>query len=298
MSGNATDAARSTVEPAIDVAELHQLCTRVRVAILDQIEVAGSGHYGSSLSLVELLVALYHGFLRVRPAEPHWPDRDRFILSKGHGCSALYAVLADLGFFPESELATFTRLGSRLGDHPDRRKVPGVDFSSGSLGHGLAIGCGMAEAQQLATSNGRTVVLVGDGEHNEGQMWEAAAYAAARELSNILVIVDVNGVQVDGSTAGTLPFGDLAQKWRAFGWDCESVNGHDLPAIKTCLDDYELRRHAANQPSVLIATTKAGNPVSFMADRAEWHLGYLHGDDRATALAEIHAMYSNEDDPS
>lgn len=287
----------SSIEHAPGLDELQRNCTRVRVAVFDQIEVAGSGHYGSSLSLVEILVALYSGFLRVRPGEPRWPARDRFILSKGHGCSALYAVLAELGFFPPAELAAFTRLGSMLGDHPDRSKVPGVDFSSGSLGHGLAIGCGMAEALRVqAFDESRVVVLMGDGEHNEGQVWEAAAFAAARRLSHLLVIVDANEVQVDGTTAGTLPFGDLAAKWRAFGWRADRVDGHDLTAILAKFDDFDRQRHEAAAPTVLIAETVAGKPVSFMAGRAEWHLGYLYGEDRTAALAEIHDMYKPDEE--
>ena len=214
-----------------DLRELARQCTNVRLRVLEEVEVAGAGHYGSSLSLVELLVTLYHRSLRVRPAEPDWPGRDRFILSKGHGCSALYAVLAEMGFFDLAELNAFTRLGSMLGDHPDRRKVPGIDFSSGSLGHGLSVGVGMAQAIRLQDLGGKAVVLIGDGEQNEGQVWEAAGYAAARRLGNLMAVCDQNGVQVDGTTEETLPIGSLPDKWRAFGWDVVEVDGHDLAEL-------------------------------------------------------------------
>ena len=175
-------------------AELQDKAVFVRKAVMQEITVAGAGHYGSVFSAVEIFVSLYYGYLRLRPDDPRWADRDRFVLSKGHACSGVYPILADLGFFAAQELETYTRLGSRLGDHPDMRKVPGFDFSAGSLGHGLAIGLGIAEAQALRKSDSRTVVVMGDGEQNEGQIWEAGAYAGARKLANVLGIIDRNGV--------------------------------------------------------------------------------------------------------
>ncbi len=172
--------------PALDVLEEH--CRRVRLEVIRLASIAKVGHYGPSLSAVELLVSLYHGLLTVRGDDPAWRERDRFVLSKGHACSALYPILVDLGFFDAALLDTFTRLGSRLGDHPDRRKVPGVDFSSGSLGHGPSIAAGMAEGLRAQGVDSRVVVIVGDGEQHEGQVWEAAGYAGFRRLSNLLVI--------------------------------------------------------------------------------------------------------------
>src|ERR1700754_1259778 len=195
------------------VALLQDRSIAMRLANLRLVEVDGSGDYGHCFSCMEILVSLYYRFLRVRPDEPVWPDRDRFVLGKGHACSALYPILADLGYFPESLLGTFTRLGSPLGDHPDMRKVPGIDFSSGSLGHGLSIGTGMADGVRLNNSDSRVVVLLGDGGLNEGQIWEAAAYAGHRGLSNLLAIVDVNKVSVDGATEELLDFEPIDRRF-------------------------------------------------------------------------------------
>lgn len=273
--------------------ELQEHCTDVRLKVIDQADVAGGGHYGSCFSCVEILVTLYYGFLRVSPEEPGWLDRDRFVLSKGHATSALYPILADLGYFDEALLTTFTRLGSRLGDHPDMRKVPGVDFSSGSLGHGLSIAVGMAEGASLRGNGARVAVLLGDGELNEGQVWEAAAYAAHRRLGNLVAIVDVNGVCVDGNTRDVLDMEPLDDKWRAFGWFVERLDGHNMTALREALRAFA-RRHESPEgapPTVLIADTVPGRGVSFMEGTAEWHLGYLHGEDRERAVRDIQAMY-------
>jgi transketolase len=258
--------------------------------VLEESEVAGSGHLGPAFSVIEILVALYYGFLRVRPAEPHWPERDRFILGKGHACSAVYPILADLGFFGRDRLATFTRLGSILGDHPDMRKIPGFDFSSGSLGHGLSIGAGMAEALRLQGAPSRVVVLMGDGELNEGQIWEAAAYAAHRQIGRLLGIVDVNKVSVDGATQEVLDFEPLADKWAAFGWRVQRLNGHDLGALLAALGEFG-GRPADGRPTILLADTVAGRGISFIEGMAEWHVGYLAGEDKQRAVADIGAMF-------
>ncbi len=274
-----------------DLRELARQCTNVRLRVLEQVEVAGAGHYGSSLSLVELLVTLYHRSLRVRPAEPDWPGRDRFILSKGHGCSALYAVLAEMGFFDLAELSAFTRLGSMLGDHPDRRKVPGIDFSSGSLGHGLSVGVGMAQAIRLQDLGGKAVVLIGDGEQNEGQMWEAAGYAAARRLGNLMAVCDQNGVQVDGTTEETLPIGPLPDKWRAFGWDVVEVDGHDLAELVATWERLDAARQPVGTPTIVFAHTVAGKGIPPIEGDAAWHVGYLHGPDVDAAVETIRAVH-------
>ena len=275
-----------------DVRELERRCLDTRLRILEQIEVAGGGHYGSSLSLVELLVSLYHTYLRVRPDDPDWADRDRLILSKGHGCSALYAVLADLGFFDREELHTFTRLGSDFGDHPDRNKVIGVDFSSGSLGHGLSVGAGMATGLRLRGSDGRVVVVIGDGEQDEGQMWEAAGYAAARGLSNLMAVCDRNGVQVDGPTKEILDLEPMGEKWRSFGWNVRETDGHDLPAlVRTWADVAEQQQQPGGRPTIVIARTSAGKGIPEIEGDAAWHVGYLHGPDMEAAVRTIRAMY-------
>lgn len=277
---------------AHDLPALQQRSVDVRLWTLDEVESAGSGHYGPAFSCVEILVSLYYGYLDVRPEEPTWAQRDRFILSKGHACSALYPILADLGFFDVAHLKTFTRLGSILGDHPDMRKIPGLDFSSGSLGHGLSVGVGMAEGLRYQGSPSRVAVLLGDGELNEGQNWEAAAYAAHRELANVLAIVDANGVSVDGTTADVLRFEPLEDKWQAFGWDVERVDGHDLAALRAAYARYDERRATVGAPpTVVIADTVAGKGVSFIEGMAEWHVGYLAGTDRERAVADIRSMF-------
>lgn len=273
------------------IAKMQQRCTEVRLDVLDEIEVAGSGHYGSSYSAVEIMVALYHGLLDVRPADPDWAARDRFVLSKGHACSALYPILAGLGFFDVTHLRAFTRLGSILGDHPDRKKVPGIDFSSGSLGHGLSVGVGMASALRLQGHDSRVVVLLGDGEQNEGQVWEAAAYASARKLGALLAVVDRNGVQVDGSTEEVLDMEPMAERWRAFGWHVEEVDGHSIAQLLAAYARYDARRRG-DAPTLLIARTTAGKGISFIENDAAWHVGYLHGEDAAEASRQVRAMYA------
>ncbi len=267
--------------------------TAVRLAVLDLVDVSGSGHYGPAYSCVEILVSLYYGFLRVRPDEPGWPERDRFILSKGHACSALYPILADRGFFDAAWLQGFCRLGSPLGDHPDMKKIPGIDFSSGSLGHGLSIGCGIAEGTRLQGFDSRVVVLLGDGELNEGQVWEAAPYAAHRRLGNLLAIVDANRVSVDGTTEEVLDFEPIERKWEAFGWRTERLDGHDLDALREGLERYDhARRQPDARPTALVADTVVGRGISFIEGMAEWHVGYLHGEDKQRAVHDILAMYS------
>lgn len=275
-----------------ELAHLQEKATLVRQRILEGSAAVGSGHLGPAMSCVEIIVALYYGYLRIDPEAPEWPERDRFILSKGHACAALYPVLADLGFFPLSELDDFAQLGNPFADHPNMNQNPGVDFSSGSLGHGLAIAAGMAEAIRLRGGDSRIVAVLGDGELNEGQVWEAAAYAAARRLANLLVVVDQNGVQVDGRTDEILDFGDVEAKWHAFGWAVASVDGHDVRALRAALAAFDARRSSGDdRPSVVVARTVAGKGISFIEGMAEWHVGYLAGADFERALADVRAMY-------
>jgi transketolase len=277
---------------APDLAALQRKSVEVRLKTLDLVDVAGSGHFGPAFSIVEILVSLYHGFLRVRPDEPDWPARDRLVLSKGHAVSALYPVLADLGFLDEPTLRTFTRLGSPLGDHPDMKKVRGIDFSSGSLGHGPSIAAGMAEAVRLQGHDSRVVVIVGDGELDEGQVWEAAAYAAHRRLGSLLAIVDVNGVSVDGHTRDVLDLEPIGAKWEAFGWHVEPVDGHDLAELRAAYERFDERRASADaRPTALVARTVAGRGIDFIEGMAEWHVGYLAGEDRARAERSIRSMF-------
>ena len=249
------------------------------------IAIAKSGHYGSVFSAAEILALLYYHVLRYDPARPDWPDRDRFILSKGHAAVGLYPLLADVGFFDPALLDSYTRLGSPFGDHPDMRLIPGIDFSSGSLGHGLSVGVGMALAARVTGRSYRVYVLLGDGELDEGQVWEAAMSAAHYKLGNLVAIVDRNQVSVDGPTAEVMDPEPVVDKWTAFGWRVQEVDGHDLD---TLIDRFAaLPDPDSAQPTVLIAHTVAGRPVSFMEHRFEWHLGYLAPEDQARALAEL-----------
>jgi len=267
------------------LATLREKAKFCRQETIRLIAIAKSGHYGSVFSAAEILAALYYHVLRYDPRNPGWPDRDRFILSKGHAAVGLYPLLADVGFFEPALLDTYTRLGSPFGDHPDMRKIPGIDFSSGSLGHGLSVGVGMALAGRATGRDYRVYVLLGDGELDEGQVWEAAMSAAHFELGNLIAIVDRNRVSVDGETAEVMEIEPLRDKWAAFGWRVQEVDGHDLDAL---LERFAaLPAPAAEQPTVIVAHTVAGKGVSFMEDKFEWHLGNLAAEDQAQALAEL-----------
>lgn len=276
-----------TTQTLTETRTREEIAAHVRRTVLLEAEIAGSGHYGPSLSIVELLVALYYGFLRIDPADPDRLDRDRLVLSKGHACSALYAVLADLGFFDAAELRTYTRLGTAFGDHPDMKKVRGMDFSSGALGHGLSIAAGMALHARLRGDDARAVAIVGDGEQNEGQIWEAAGFAGANRLSNLLAIVDVNTVCVDGTTRDVLDYEPIGDKWAAFGWAVERIDGHDLDAIDQALTRFEQRRADGGAPTVIVADTVAGKGVPPIEGMAEWHIGYLGGKDLENAMRTV-----------
>jgi transketolase len=278
------------------ISRLQERCTFVRRHVLDGAVTGGSGHLGPALSCVEILVSLYYGYLDVDPADPRRRDRDRFIMSKGHASSALYPVLADLGYFPVEDLDDVLQLGSALGDHPSMNKNPGVDFSSGSLGHGPSVAAGMAEGARLAGIDCRVVTMLGDGELNEGQVWEAAMYGSARSLSNLLMVVDRNEVQVDGRIEEILDTESIEEKWRSFGWAAESVDGHDLEALLAAYRRYDERRAKPGAPpTALVAETVAGRGIPFIEGMAEWHVGYLAGEDYERAKAGIEAMYGGGD---
>jgi len=267
------------------LATLKEKANFCRTETIRLIAIAKSGHYGSVFSAAEILSVLYYHVLRYDPQRPEWPGRDRFILSKGHAAVGLYPLLADVGFFDPALLGTYTRLGSPFGDHPDMRKIPGVDFSSGSLGHGLSVGVGMALAARVAGHDYRVYALLGDGEMDEGQVWEAAMSASHFELGNLVAIVDRNRVSVDGDTGEVMDVEPVTDKWAAFGWRVLEVDGHDLTALLDCFAG--LPDPASGHPTAIIAHTKAGKGVSFMEDRFEWHLGNLAAQDRARALAEL-----------
>ncbi|MCU4672786.1 transketolase [Microbacterium fluvii] len=282
-----------SIESATAAPTREELAAQVRRTVLLEAEIAGSGHYGPSLSCTDLLVALYTDLLRVDPADPDAAWRDRLVLSKGHACSALYAVLAQRGFFAADLLRTYTRLGTAFGDHPDMKKVPGVDFSAGALGHGLSVAVGMALHARLRADGARTVAILGDGELNEGQIWEAAGFAGANRLSGLVAIVDVNTVCVDGTTREVLDYEPLGDKWAAFGWEVERIDGHDFDAIDGALGRFAQRHSDGGRPTVILADTVAGKGVPPIEGMAEWHIGYLGGADLDAALLTVASTGGN-----
>ena len=251
------------VSAPLDARSIH-----LRELALEALEGGGRGHVGSTLSLIEILRVLYDHVLRVRPQEPDWPERDRLILSKGHGCIALYALLADKGFIDRAELAGFCRADSRLGGHPERGKVPGVEASTGALGHGLPVGLGMALAQRMRGRDTRVFVVCGDGEINEGSVWEAAMIAAKHRLDNLTVIVDYNKIQSAGFVADILPLEPLADKWRAFGFATCEVDGHDIGALASAFRGLPFE---AGRPSAVICHTVKGRGIGFAENDPAWH---------------------------
>ena len=269
----------------MDIQGLEAMCRKIREDIVTMIHQAGSGHPGGSLSAAELLTALYFGgILDVRPDDPEWEGRDRFILSKGHVAPVLYSVLAERGFFPTSELATLRKFGSRLQGHPHRAHTPGLDCSSGSLGQGLSIANGLATAFQHKGTPQRVYCLMGDGELQEGQIWEAALYASQQRLDNVCGIVDVNGVQLDGRVEDIKDLGDVAAKWKAFGWNAIEVDGHDMAAV---MDAFYAAKRAKGVPSVIVAHTVKGKGVSFMENDCAWHGAAPNDEELQIALSEI-----------
>lgn len=258
----------------------------MRQRLLKMIVDAGQGHPGGDLSASDIVACLYFDILRIDSANPNAPDRDRFILSKGHCTGALYTALAGAGFFPEAELDTYLKPESRLNGHPNRVYLPGVETNTGPLGHGFPVGVGVAVAGQIDRAGYRVFVLTGDGELQEGSMWEAAMFAGHRKLGNLTVIVDRNRLQQGARTEETNALEPLADKWRAFGWDVVEVDGHDVIALLKAFDDAAQPR---DKPRVLIANTFKGNGVSYMRDQAGWHHGVPNADQLAQAIAELEA---------
>ena len=250
------------------------------------IQIAKVGHFSSSFSCAEILATLYYGVMRLRRGEPDWPDRDRFLFGKGHAAAALYPLLADWDFFGKEVLDEYTRLGNPLGDHPDMSRVPGIDFSSGSLGHALSAGLGMTLGGRLADREFNVFALLGDGELQEGQVWEAAMSAAHHRARRLIAIVDRNEHSLDGKVEEVMAVEPLADKWRAFGWETHEVDGHDVPALLALLQGI-VADDARTSPAVVIAHTVKGKGVSFMESELGWHLGYLTPEDEQRALAEI-----------
>jgi len=260
----------STVETKTEsLTELKRLANRMRIEIVEMIGAAGSGHPGGSLSEVELLTALYFRVMKHDPKNPGWPERDRFILSKGHGCPALYVALIEAGYVDRALLPTLRKLGSPLQGHPDKRMLPVLEASTGSLGNGLSIGIGMALAARLDKKDYHTFVMVGDGEMQEGQNWEAAMFAGFHKMANLTLIVDDNRIQLDGWTDQIVSLKPLADKFRSFGWETVEIDGHDLEQVINTLG--RARAGSAGKPTAVIANTVKGKGVSFMENNVEWH---------------------------
>ncbi len=275
----------AAVPPSLSLAQLQARAKAVRRHIITSTTAAGSGHPTSSLSGVELATALYFGgFLRYDPANPHWPQRDRFILSKGHAAPLLYAVLAEAGYFPAQELQTLRKLGSPFEGHPNLRRLPGVEASTGSLGQGLSIGVGHALGVRMDGYDSRVYVMLGDGELDQGQVWEAAMSAAKYRLDHLTALVDHNGYQQTGPTREVLDLDPIPPRWEAFGWTAQEIDGHDLNAVLSALTT---ARGTKGQPSVIVARTVKGYPIADLLSEKNYHGKALPADDAKKALAMI-----------
>jgi len=270
---------------AIDKIELLKARAKtIRQHIIRMISKAGSGHPGGSLSAVEILVALYFHKLQINPKDPKWPDRDRFLLSKGHAAPVWYAALAEAGFFPVSQLDTLRKMGSILQGHPDMKRTPGVEMSSGSLGQGLSISNGIAIAGKLDKKSYRVYVLLGDGECQEGQVWEAAMASAHYKLDNLCGLIDYNGLQIDGPIEKIMSPLPLTEKWTAFGWQVINVDGHNIEDIIAALDKAETVK---GKPTMIICRTVKGKGVSFMENKHGWHGKSPSAQETEQALKEL-----------
>jgi len=266
------------------IEKLQKIAKQLRRDILEMITEAGSGHPGGSLSAIDLIVALYFHKMRHNPKKPDWPDRDRFILSKGHCCPALYAVLARAGYFPVDKLKTLRKLGSMLQGHPDMKITPGIEMSTGSLGQGLSVANGIALAGRLDRKDYKVYCMIGCGESQEGQVWEAAMSAAHYKLDNLVGIQDYNKLQIDGFNECVKCIDPITEKWRAFGWHVIEIDGHNFDEIIAALDE---AGKIKGKPTMIVANTIKGIGVSFMEDKAEWHGKALDKEQLKKALEEL-----------
>ncbi len=263
---------------------LEKKAKTLRKYIVEMITEAGSGHPGGSLSAADIVSVLYFKEMRLDPQQPKWPDRDRFVLSKGHAAPVLYAALAEKGFFPVEQLKTLRKLNSPLQGHPDVKHVPGVEMSTGSLGQGLSAANGMALAGKLDKASWRVHVLLGDGEIQEGQIWEAAMAAAHYKLDNLVAFLDHNGLQIDGAVSNIMSVEPVADKWRAFGWHVIEIDGHNYQQIIAALDE---AKGVKGKPTMIIAETVKGKGVSFMENEVGWHGNAPKPEELDQALSEL-----------
>lgn len=266
------------------VADLSRRAYEFRAEVLRMVHRRKSGHIGGAFSIAEILTCLYFHHLRLDPREPRWQERDRLVFSKGHACAMLYTVLAHRGFFPVEELETFRDLDSRLQGHPDPAATPGIEVAAGPLGHGVAIGTGMALGARLQRSARRTYVVLGDGELNSGVVWEGVMAAAKFGLSNLTVIVDYNGVQQTGETSQVMPTEPIADKWAAFNWHVIEIHGHNVEEIVRALDRAD---EVHGRPCVIVARTTKGKGVSFMENASQWHGGIPSDEQFRVAMEEL-----------
>ena len=265
-------------------AELAEKARRIRINALKAIHAAKSGHPGGSLSSADILATLYFGELNIEPKNPKMADRDKFVLSKGHAVPALYAALGERGFYEVSEMMTLRQVGSKFQGHPNRRKVPGIEMSTGSLGQGFSAAVGMAIAGKIDKNPGRVYVLTGDGELQEGIVWEAAMQAAHRKLDNLVAIVDLNGLQIDGKVSDVKCVCPVDEKFRSFGWNVINVDGHNFEELTTAFKE---AKSSKGVPTAIIAHTHKGKGVSFMEDNAGWHGKAPSDEELAAAIEEL-----------
>ncbi|MDP2182830.1 MAG: transketolase [Actinomycetota bacterium] len=275
-----------------DVSEIEGMAARMRRDIVEMLAQAGSGHPGGSLSAADIVATLYFGVMRHDSARPDWTERDRFVLSKGHAAPVLYAALAEAGYFGRDHLATLRQLGSILQGHPDSKKTPGVEVSTGSLGQGLSIANGLALGLRANGNPACVYCLIGDGEMQEGQVWEAAMLAAHYRLDSVMAIVDHNGLQIDGACEDVMSLGDIEAKLGAFGWNVIGCDGHDVEAL---LAAFAGAAATSGVPSAIVARTVKGRGVSFMENNADWHGKCTNEDQTRCALDELACVLAKED---
>jgi len=267
-----------------DARRLDKIANNIRRSVVQMLHAAKSGHSAGSIGLADIFTALYFGIINHDPKNPEWPNRDRVVLSNGHVCPVMYAAMAEAGYFPKEELLTLRKLGSRLQGHPHRGTLPGIENSSGPLGQGLSIAVGMALFAKRRRKSWRTYCVCSDGEHNEGQVWEAVMAAAKFKLGNLTAIMDRNNIQIDGFTEDVMPLEPLAEKYRAFGWHVLEVDGHNIAQLmKACSE----AKHVIERPTMIIAHTVPGKAISFMEFLTEWHGKPPSDTERDQALAEL-----------
>jgi transketolase len=284
--------ARQTEDRSALVKRLEEEARELRITDIKMLIEAGSGHPGGTLSAADMIAALYFDRMRIRPQEPHWPDRDRFVLSKGHCIPIVYAALARLGFFPEDELMTLRKFGSPLQGHPDRVRCPGIEAATGSLGQGLSMAVGMAIAAKIDGASWRVFCMMGDGESQAGQLWEAAMLAGKHALDNLIGILDFNQVQQSDKVVNILDIDPIGKKWEAFGWRVIEIDGHDMEQIIDALDRAE---EPAGRPTVIVSHTIKGKGVSWMELNPDWHGNAPNEEQGQLALEELEGRISAEE---